>query len=88
VKFAELMEKINYHEHERELLDRLERFLEAARRPRPARTTGRVTEPASRKQLEILANLGIYPKWHATRYEAEEMISNYKLILGSVNRKP
>lgn len=82
------MEKINYHEQERELLDRLERFLEARRPSRPARPTGRVTEPATRKQLEILANLGIYPKWQATRYEAEEMIVHYKLILGSVNRRP
>ncbi len=88
MKFAELMEKINYYEHEQELLDRLERFLEAKRRPRPARPTRRVTEPASKKQLERLANLGIYPKWHATRCEAEEMICHYKLILGSVNRRP
>jgi len=82
------MEKINYHKHERDLLDRLERFLEAERQPRPARQTGRVTEPASKKQLELLANFGIYPKWQATRFEADEMICNYKLILGSVNRKP
>ena len=82
------MEKINYHEHERDLLDRLERFLEARRPARPARPTGRVTEPASKQQLETLANLGIYPKWQATRYEAEEMICHYRLILGSVHRKP
>ena len=88
MKFAELMDKINDYEHERELLDRLERFLEARRPSRPARPTGRVTEPATKKQLETLANLGIYPKWHATRYEAEEMICNYKLILRSVNRIP
>lgn len=88
MKFAELMEKINYHEHERELLDRLERFLEARRPTRLARSSGRVTEPATKQQLELLADLGIYPKWQATRYEAEEMICNYKLILSSVNRKP
>ena len=82
------MEKINDYEHERELLDRLERFLEAERRPRPARPTGRVTEPATKKQLETLANLGIYPKWQATRFEAGEMICHYKIILRSVNRIP
>jgi hypothetical protein len=81
------MEKINYYEHERDLLDRLERFLEAERQPRPVRSTGRVTEPATREQLGLLAKLGIYPKWQATRYEADEMICHYKLILGSVNRK-
>ena len=82
------MEKINYHKHEQDLLDRLERFLEAERQPRPARPAGRVTEPATRDQLGLLAKLGIYPKWHATRFEADEMICHYKLILGSVNRKP
>jgi|GEM_PF-5360510 hypothetical protein len=81
------MEKINYYEQERDLLDRLERFLEAERQPRPERPTGRVTEPATREQLGLLAKLGIYPKWQATRYEADEMICHYKLILGSVNRR-
>jgi hypothetical protein len=89
------MEKINYNKQEQDLVDRLEgllgrleHFLEAERRSRPVRRTGRVTEPATRRQLELLANLGIYPKWHATRYEADEMIFNYRIILDSVNRIP
>ena len=81
------MEKINYHKHEQDLVDRLGRFLQTKRQSRPARSTGRVTEPATREQLGLLAKLGIYPKWDATRFEADEMIFNYKLIL-SVNRKP
>jgi hypothetical protein len=82
------MKKINYNKQERDLVDRLLGLLEPKILSRPARQTGRVTEPASRKQLEILANLGIYPKWQATRYEAEEMIVNYKLIVSSAKRRP
>ena len=83
------MEKINYYKQEQDLVNRLLRFLEAERNPRsPAKQAGRVTEHASKRQLELLAKLGIYPKWHATRYEAQEMICHYRLIQGSVNRIP
>ena len=82
------MKKINYNKQEQDLVDRLLGLLEAESRSRPARQTGRVTEPASRKQLELLANFGIYPKWQATRYEAEEMIVNYRLIINSAVRRP
>ena len=82
------MEKINYYKQERDLADRLVHFLEAERRPRRERRTGRVTEPATNEQLELLAKFGIYPKWLATRQEANEMICNYRIILNSVNRVP
>jgi hypothetical protein len=55
---------------------------------RQARQVGRVTDPATAKQLGLLAKLGIYPKWQATTQEASEMISNYKLILATVNHRP
>lgn len=83
------MKKIDYHQQESDLLDRLQQMLERERNARRReRQPGRVTEPATAEQLGLLAKLGIYPKWQATRYEAEEMICDYKLILGSVNRIP
>lgn len=48
---------------------------------------GKVTEPATKVQLRHLGRLGIYPKWQATRYEAQEMIDYHQLILNSVNRR-
>lgn len=84
-----IMEKINYYKQEQDLADRLLRLLDTRRNSHsPAKQAGRVTEPASKRQLELLAKLGIYPKWQATRYEAHEMICNYRTILGSVNRIP
>jgi len=47
----------------------------------------KVTEPATKVQLRHLGRLGIYPKWQATRYEAQEMIDYHQLILNSVNRR-
>ena len=83
------MKKINYNQQEQDLADRLLQLLDTRRNySRPQRQAGRVTEPASEKQLELLVKLGIYPKWQATRYEAHEMICNYRTILGSVNRIP
>ena len=55
---------------------------------RQARQVGRVTDPATAKQLRFLAKQGIRPKWEATRKEAEEMIMHYKLILATVNPRP
>jgi hypothetical protein len=87
--FLTSMEKINYNKQEQDLVDRLLKLFDARLNSyAPARRTGRVTEPASKRQLELLANLGIYPKWQATRYEADEMICDYKAILRSVNRIP
>jgi len=40
---------------------------------REVRQVGRVTDPATVKQLWLLAKHGIRPKWEATRKEAEEM---------------
>ena len=83
------MEKINYYKQEQDLTDRLLRLLDKrGNYSRPKKQAGLVTEPASSKQLELLAKLGIYPKWQATRYEADEMICNYRTILRSVNRIP
>ena len=55
---------------------------------RQVRQVGRVTDPATVKQLWLLAKHGIRPKWEATRKEAEEMIIHYKLILATVNPRP
>jgi len=83
------MKKINYNKQEMDLVDRLLRLLEAERFARlPEKQHGQVTEPATREQLGLLAKLGIYPKWQATRCEAEEMICHYRQILGSVYRIP
>lgn len=83
------MEKINYRKQELDLVDRLLRIVESrASSDGQAKRAVRVTEPATAKQLGLLARLGIYPKWQATRQEASEMISNYKLILATVNHRP
>ena len=83
------MEKINYRKQELDLVDRLLRIVEPrASYSRQAKRAGRVTEPATAKQLWLLVKLGIYPKWEATRQEAEEMIIHYKLILATVNPRP
>ncbi len=83
------MEKINYRKQELDLVDRLLRIVEPrASHSRQAKQAGRVTEPATAKQLWLLAKHGICPKWEATRKEAEEMIIHYKLILATVNPRP
>jgi hypothetical protein len=83
------MKKIKYDKQERDLADRLLQILKGERYSRlPVKQPGQVTDPATREQLGLLASLGIRPKWQATRYEADEMICHYKLILGSVNRIP
>lgn len=71
------MEKINYRKQELNLADRLVSFLESRR-------IGRVTDPATNRQLGLLGRLGIRPLWIATWREAEEMILHYKAILSSV----
>jgi len=83
------MGKINYRKQELDLVDRLLRIVEPrASYSRQAKQAGRVTEPATAKQLGLLAEHGICPKWEATRKEAEEMIIHYKLILATVNPRP
>ncbi|MEN6384770.1 MAG: hypothetical protein ABFD79_06195 [Phycisphaerales bacterium] len=79
------MKKIKYNKQEMNLVDRLDRLiglLEAERR-----SVTEVTDRASEDQLELLAKLGIRPKWQATRQEAYEMICHYRLIL-KTNRIP
>ena len=79
------MEKTNYREQELDLAERLLKFLESGGSSR--RSSGRlerVTQPATRKQLRLLEDLGIRPKWIATKQEASEMILHYKAILDSV----
>ncbi len=71
------MEKIIYHKQEKKSADR----------PLRLSKSGIVTEPATKEQLRLLGSLGIYPKWLATRYEAQEMIDYHQLILNSVNRR-
>ena len=80
------MEKINYRKLELDLIDRLLKRLEARDYPSMwAKRFGKVVEPATKSQLGLLAQLGIRPKWQATRQEADEMICHYKLILNTVN---
>ena len=78
------MEKINYHKQELDLADRLVSFLESSSNSR--QHVGRVTEPATDRQLRLLSGLGIRPLWIVTQKEAEEMLVHYKAILGSVRR--
>jgi hypothetical protein len=78
------MEKIKYRKQELDLTDRLVGFLESSSNSR--QHVGRVTEPATRRQLGLLSRLGIRPLWIATQKEAEEMIVHYKAICGSVRR--
>ena len=88
-KIFAFMEKINYRKQELDLVDRLLQIVESgANSNRQVKQVGRVTEPATAKQLGLLAKLGIYPKWEATRKEAEEMIIHYKLILATVKPRP
>jgi len=72
------MGKINYRKQELDLVDRLLRIVEPrASYSRQAKQAGRVTEPATAKQLGLLAKHGICPKWEATRKEAEVFSVNY-----------
>ncbi len=81
------MEKINYHKQELDLADRLEELIKASRNSHlSSRQIGRVTDPATSEQLQILSRHGIRPLWIATRKEAEEMIFHYKVILNSAKR--
>lgn len=83
------MEKINYCKQELDLIDRLLRIVESrASSDGQAKRAVSVTEPATGKQLGLLAKLGIVPNWEATKQEASEMISHYELILATVNPRP
>jgi hypothetical protein len=74
------MEKIKYHKQEKKSADRPLRLSESGQ-------ASIITEPATKEQLMLLSRLGIYPKWLATRYEAQEMIDYHQLILNSVDRR-
>jgi hypothetical protein len=74
------MEKINYHKQEKKSADRPLRLSESGQ-------ASIITEPATKEQLRHLGRLGIYPKWQATRYEAQEMIDYHQLILNTVDRR-
>ena len=81
------MEKINYREHEPDLIDKLLRFLEAGRRGRlTPKHIDSVVEPAKYEQLDKLAKIGIYPKWRVTEQEADEIILDHKLIIETIKR--
>ncbi len=82
-KIPRIMEKRNYHTQELDLLDRLERFLEAELEKKAKQAD----EPARPEQLTLLAKLGIRPKWRASMAEADEMISHYRAVIGR-NRMP
>lgn len=77
------MEKRNYHTQQQDLIDRLDRFLEAELEKKAKRDD----EPATPEQLTLLAKLGIRPKWRASIAEADEMICHYRAVLGR-NRMP
>ena len=82
------MEKTNYREQELDLAERLLRFFESEGASRQSYgRLERVTQPATHKQLRLLSDLGIRPKWHATKQEASEMILHYKAVLASVNHR-
>jgi hypothetical protein len=82
------MEKITIYEQEPDFIERPLRDIESGDNShvRSAKA-GEVTEPATKAQLRLLGGLGIYPKWQATRYEAQEMIDYHQLILNSVDRR-
>jgi len=87
-KIGDAMEKINLYEQEQDFINRPLHDVESGDNSRlQSRQTGRVTEPATEGQLRLLNRLGIYPKWQATRYEAQEMIDYHQLILNSVNHR-
>ena len=77
-----VMEKINCRKQELDLVDRLMSFLESGSNSR--QHVGRVTEPATRRQLGLLSRLGIRPLWIASEHELEEMIVHYRTVLESV----
>jgi hypothetical protein len=87
-KIGDAMEKINIYEQEPDFIERPLRDIESGSNSRlQSRPAGKVTEPATKGQLMLLNRLGIYPKWQATRYEAQEMIDYHQLILNSVDRR-
>ena len=78
------MEKINHRNNERDLIDRLLKLLEARYdSSMRAKRLDKIVEPATYKQLGLLAKLGIRLQWQATREEADEMICHYQLILNT-----
>ena len=82
------MEKVNYHKQELDLANRLLRIIESGAASRPvSRHIERVTRPATHRQLRLLSEHGIRPKWLATEQEADEMIMHYKAILDSVRHR-
>lgn len=82
------MEKINIYEQEPDFIEMPLHDIESGSNSRvQSDRAGRVTEPATKVQLRHLGRLGIYPKWQATRYEAQEMIDYHQLILNSVDRR-
>jgi len=82
-----LMEKINYRKQELDLVDRLLRIIESdATSSVSSRCSGRITDPATERQLRLLGRLGIRPLWEATRLEAEELIVHYQAVLSSARQ--
>jgi hypothetical protein len=82
------MKKIKYPNQEKRSADRILRLTKSDSNSHSQQSrTGSVTEPATKDQLRLLSRLGIYPKWQATRYEAQEMIDYHQLILNSVDRR-
>ncbi len=81
------MEKINYREHEPDLIDKLLRFLDSRHTVRlTPKHIETVIEPAKCEQLEKLAKIGIRPKWRVTELDANEIIINHKLIIETIKR--
>ena len=68
-----------------DLADRLVSFLESGSNSR--QHVGRVTEPATRRQLGLLSRLGIRPLWIATQQEANELICQYRAIWKSAESR-
>jgi len=86
-KMRALMEKINYRKQELDLVDRLLRIIESdATSSVSSRCSGRITDPATERQLRLLGRLGIRPLWEATRLEAEELIVHYQAVLSSARQ--
>ena len=78
------MEKINYRKQKLDMVRLLRIIASGSEAGALSRRSSRVAESALAGRLELLSRLGIRPKWEAARYEVEEMIGQYELILNSV----
>ncbi len=86
MKFAELMEKINYREHEQDWIDGLLAIVDSARRVLLTLKRSQREEPnPTCEQKRMLGWLGLRYTSHVTQQDAEKMIDFHcKSILESI----